>query len=254
MPLVGRHPGAGGGAGPATPPRSRPLLTVALVVLLAAVLPVGCAEVAGEVAGELLGPCLEIAGRAACASLCDDDQDSDPPGEEGEAAPPPRTEPPPPEWQPAVADCELTRDDAGVHVDCAGGTRALFTTGVALATVAPGEARSPTVRGPVEIREPLDVGRLAGTRAIEGSLMISSRELVSLVAPELQSIGGDLVVTRAMALQRLELPALARVSGAVVISDNARLPQEQAEELVFGLTRHGFSGAVDVAGNAPTAP
>ena len=221
----------------------------------------GCAAIASEVAGELLGACLEVGARAACATLCDDDggddDEGDPDDDESftkDAPRPPRQEPPPPDWEPAVADCELRRDEAGVHVDCAGGTRALFLPHAELAPAAPREARSPTVRGPVEIVDPVDVGRLAGTRAIEGSLVLRSQTLVSLVAPELQSVGGDLTVSGAPALERLALPALATVGGAVLIVDNPRLPQGDAEELVFRLTRHGFSGPVDAVGNAPPAP
>lgn len=216
----------------------------------------GCAAIASEVAGDLLGACLEIGARAACATLCDDDGDDAEDDEVlAEDVPsPPRQEPPPPDWEPAVADCELRRDEAGVHVDCAGGTRALFLAHAELATAAPREERSPTVKGPVEIVDPVDVGRLAGTRAIEGSLVLRSRTLVSLVAPELQSVGGDLSVTAAPALERLALPALATVGGAVLIVDNPRLPQGDAEELVFRLTRHGFNGPVEASGNAPPAP
>ena len=223
---------------------------LAALVLLPGAL--GCAEIASQVTGQMLGACLELSARVACASLCDDDPDDDQAPLDGdEVARPPPAEPPPPEWRPAVADCEVKSDASGVFVDCAGGTRAAFLAGTELVASAPADPRAPTVRGPVEIRSPGDVGRLAGTRAIEGSLMISSPTLTSLTAPELQSVGGDLVVIRAAALETLVLPALARVSGAVVITDNPRLPEREAEEIVFRLTRHGFSGAVDVAGNAP---
>lgn len=239
--------------------RSLVLAALPRLALIAVVLSglAGCAAIASEVAGELLGACLEIGARAACATLCDDDDDEDADDEEAlaeDVPSPPRKEAPPPDWEPAVADCELRRDEAGVHVDCAGGTRALFLPHAELATAAPREARSPTVKGPVEIVDPVDVGRLAGTRAIEGSLVFRSKTLVSLVAPELQSVGGDLSVTGAPALERLALPALATVGGAVLIVDNPRLPQGDAEELVFRLTRHGFNGHVDASGNAPPAP
>lgn len=214
----------------------------------------GCAEIAAAITGEMAGACLEITARAACATLCDDDDEEEPLEDVEEPKPTRPAEPPPPDWRPAVADCELKRDEVGVHVDCAGGTRALFVAAAELATDAPIEARTPTVHGPVEIRAPLDIGRLAGTRAIEGSLVIRSRELVSLVAPELRSIGGDLTITHASALSTLALPALASVGGAVVIADNPSLPQKDAEEIVFRLTRHGFAGVVDVAGNAPPSP
>lgn len=230
--------------------RTRPLLGAAFALSFGA----GCAEIAAEITGEMLGACLEITARAACATICDDDDEEEPLEDVEEPKPTRPAEPPVPEWRPAVADCELKRDEAGVHVDCAGGTRALFVASAELATDAPSEARTPTVHGPVEIRGPLDVGRLAGTRAIEGSLVIRSRELVSLVAPELRSIGGDLTITSATELSTLALPALASVGGAVVISDNPSLSQRDAEEIVFRLTRHGFAGVVDVAGNAPPSP
>lgn len=224
------------------------------MALAALSLSAGCAEVAAELTGDVLSACLEIGARAACATLCDDDEDTETDEELPEDVPAPRPEPPPPEWQPAVADCELQRDESGVRVDCAGGTRARFTVDAELVVVAPDFPRGPTVRGPVELREPVDVGLLAGTRAIDGSLVVSSPELVMLVAPELQSIGGDLVISRANALESLALPALARVGGSVIITDNPRLSQRAAEELVFRLTRHGFAGPVEVAGNAPPAP
>ncbi|MCC7072340.1 MAG: hypothetical protein IT383_13510 [Deltaproteobacteria bacterium] len=218
--------------------------------VLGAVLALGCAAIASEVAGELLGVCLEITARAACASLCDDDAD-DPPPEELDAQPAAPAEPPPPDWRPTVADCEVKRDASGVFVDCAGGTRAVFLAGTELGGADADAARLPTRYGPLELRDPGDVGRLAGTRAIDGDLAINAPALVSLTAPELQSIGGNLIVTRAPALERLALPALAAVGGTVVISDNPRLPQREAEQIVFRLTRHGFAGAVEVAGNAP---
>ncbi len=217
--------------------------------VLGAVLALGCAAIASEVAGELLGVCLEITARAACASLCDDDAD-DPPPEELDAQPAAPAEPPPPDWRPTVADCEVKRDASGVFVDCAGGTRAVFLAGTELGGADADAARLPTRYGPLELRDPGDVGRLAGTRAIDGDLAINAPALVSLTAPELQSIGGNLIVTRAPALERLALPALAAVGGTVVISDNPRLPQREAEQIVFRLTRHGFAGAVEVAGNA----
>ena len=211
----------------------------------------GCAEIASEVTGELLGACLEITARAACASLCDEDDDADP--EEpaaGDSAPPARAELAPPEWRPAVADCEVKSVAAGVFVDCPGGTRAVFLPGTELGAADAEAAHPPTRRGPLEIRMPGDVGRLAGTRAVDGNLAVTSVTLVGLTAPELQSVGGDLVVTHAAALERLALPALASVGGIVIISDNPRLPQREAEQIVFRLTRHGFAGVVEVAGNA----
>lgn len=221
---------------------------------LGAIVLLGCAQIASEVAGELLGACLEITARAACASLCDEDDDEAPP-DDVEEAPVTPAEPPPPDWRPTVADCEVKREADGVFVDCAGGTRAVFLAGTELggADVASDVdgAHPPTRRGPLELRAPGDVGRLAGTRAIDGDLAVNAPALVSLTAPELQSIGGNLVVTRAAALERLALPALAAVGGVVVISDNPRLPQREAEQIVFRLTRHGFAGSVEVAGNAP---
>lgn len=212
----------------------------------------GCAQIASEVGGELLGACLEITARAACASLCDEDGDDDtedPPPDDAEE-PRARTEPPPPEWRPAVADCEVKSEATGVFVDCAGGTRAAFLPGTEVGAADASLERAPTRRGPLEIRAPGDVGRLAGTRAVDGNLIISSTTVVGLTAPELQSIGGDLVVTRAAALERLALPALSSVGGTVIISDNPRLSQREAEQIVFRLTRHGFAGVVEVAGNA----
>lgn len=209
----------------------------------------GCAEIASQVTGELLGACLEISARVACASLCDDDAE-EPPVEDDQLPPPPR-EPPPPEWRPTVADCEAKSEASGVFIDCAGGTRAAFRAGTEVVAAQDLDRGVPTVRGPVEIRVPSDVGRLAGARAVDGSLVISSSTLERLTAPELQSIGGDLIVTHAGALESLALPALASVGGAVIISDNPLLPQREAEEIVFRLTRHGFTGTVDVAGNAP---
>lgn len=223
---------------------------VAALVLLMPTL--GCAQIAGEVAGELLGACLEVTARAACATMCDDDDDADADDTPGDEETPQlaRAEPPPPEWHPAVANCEVKSEAAGVFVDCAGGTRAAFLPGTELGAPDTDAAQAPTRRGPLEIRTPGDVGRLAGTRAVDGNLVISSTTVVGLTAPELQSVGGDLVVTRAAALERLALPALASVGGTVIISDNPRLSQREAEQIVFRLTRHGFAGVVEIAGNA----
>lgn len=143
-------------------------------------------------------------------------------------------------------------------------------------TVACGDqdgVRAPTLQGHLAIHGPEDVIRVAGRRALTGGLVVDSRRLVHLELPELQSVGGSLRVVRAPRLEvlalealaavgadvevhaatrltRLSLPALARVGGRLVVVDNPHLPQSQAEALVFRLTRRGFSGRVELAGNA----
>ncbi|HEY4221558.1 MAG TPA: hypothetical protein VGO62_09450 [Myxococcota bacterium] len=133
--------------------------------------------------------------------------------------------------------------------------------------------RAPTLSGHMAIYGARDVARLSGRRALTGGLVIKSHALLRLELPQLQSIGGtlraedaplvqslsfthlaavagDVVVARMPALVRVTVPQLRRVGGSVVVTDNARLSESDVEGIVFRLSRHGFAGPVDVAGNA----
>lgn len=135
-------------------------------------------------------------------------------------------------------------------------------------------ARAPTLQGHLAIQGPNDVARLAGRRALTGGLLVRAPGLVRFEAPQLQSLGGTLRIERAAILELVALPSLARVQGDVVIArsphltalalpklahvggsviavDNPQLPQRHLEEVVFRLSRHGFAGPVELAGNRP---
>lgn len=180
----------------------------------------------------------------------------------GESAPPLLSERPPDEQ-----DCSVVRQ--GVDGD---GDGALSVTELTGRTLDCG--RGPTLQGHLAIQGPDDVARLAGRRALTGGLHVRSAALVRLEVPQLQSLGGtlrvertpalqvvslpslarvngDLVVSRAPRLHTLRVPALAHVGGSVIAVENPQLPQATVEEVVFRLSRHGFSGPVELAGNRP---
>lgn len=134
--------------------------------------------------------------------------------------------------------------------------------------------RAPTLVGHLAIYGPDDVARVAGRRAVTGGLLLRSARLTRLELPQLQSLGatlrvegtpaleqlalpnlasvaGDVVIVRALRLRSLHAPALVRVGGAVTVVDNPALPQSDVLELVFRLSRHGYAGPVELAGNRP---
>lgn len=171
-------------------------------------------------------------------------------------------------------DCDVVRQ--GVDINRDGALTAVEVTGRTVdceGARGAGGAR-PTLQGHLAIHGPRDVARLAGRRALTGGLHVRSAALVRLEVPQLQSLGGTLRVDRAPALEALRLPNLASVGGDVVIAraqrltlvvlpslsrvggsftavENPQLPQRDVEELVFRLSRHGFSGPVELAGNHP---
>lgn len=180
----------------------------------------------------------------------------------GESAPPPLAERPPDEDA-----CSVVRQ--GVDSDGDGALSSTELTGRTLDC-----ARGPTLQGHLAIQGPDDVARLAGRRALTGGLYVRSEQLRRLEAPQLQSlggtlrvertptlevvklsslarVGGDVVVSRAPQLHTLTLPALAHVGGSVIAVENPQLPQATVEEVVFRLSRHGFAGPVELAGNRP---
>ena len=169
----------------------------------------------------------------------------------------------------------------GVDLDGNGRLAAIEVTGRTVDCPDEDGVRAPTLVGHLAIQGPDDIARLAGRRALTGGLLVKSDTLVRLELPELQSVGGtlrvegapalevlalphltavggDVVVARAARLAEVRVPALKRVGGSVVVVDNPRLSEAYVEDLVFRLTRHGFVGPVDLAGNAPqptgTAP
>jgi hypothetical protein len=180
----------------------------------------------------------------------------------GEGAPPPLAEQVPDEHE-----CRVVRQ--GVDVD---GDGALSSTELVGRTL--DCARGPTLQGHLAIQSPEDVARLAGRRALTGGLHVSSAGLTRLEVPQLQSmggtlrvdggaalevlvlpslarVGGDVVISHAAALQTIAVPALAHVGGSVIAVENPQLPQATVEEVVFRLSRHGFAGPVELAGNRP---
>ena len=134
--------------------------------------------------------------------------------------------------------------------------------------------RAPTLVGHLAILGPDDVARVAGRRALTGGLTVRGPRLVQLALPQLQSlgatlrvqdapaletlalpnlasVGGDLVDAHAARMVSLQAPALVRVGGAVIVVENPQLRQSDVEELVFRLSRHGYAGPVELAGNRP---
>lgn len=220
-----------------------------------------------------------------------------------------REEPPAPDWRPREGECEIASSDVGVTVSCADGTRATFAPtgesappllaehpadegdcsvvrqgvdsdgdGALSSTELTGRtldcAHGPTLQGHLAIQGPDDVARLAGRRALTGGLHVRSAGLVSLTAPQLQSlggtlhvegtphllvvalpslarVGGDVVIARAPVLHSVSLPQLTHVGGSFIAVENPQLGQASVEELVFRLSRHGFAGPVELAGNRP---
>lgn len=180
----------------------------------------------------------------------------------GESAPPPLAE--------HAADeenCSVVRQ--GIDGDGDGALSSTEMTGRTLDC-----ARGPTLQGHLAIQGPEDVARLAGRRALTGGLHVRSAGLVRLEVPQLQSlggtlrvdaapalevlalpslarVGGDIVISHAGALRSVDVPALAHVGGSVIAVENPQLPQATVEEVVFRLSRHGFSGPVELAGNRP---
>jgi hypothetical protein len=161
----------------------------------------------------------------------------------------------------------------GIDVDRDGALDASEVTGRTIECPDRDGVRAPTLAGHLAIHGPQDVIRLAGRRAITGDLVVESPALRRLELPELQSVGGslrvqgartlevlsmsqlasvgdDVVVVDAAGLRVLALPGVRRVGGRVVVVENPALPQSEVEELVFRLTRRGFSGPVELAGNA----
>jgi hypothetical protein len=278
-------------------------LALALAPTLALTLG-GCASLTQQCAAAL----LETMAQVCVDVICDEGEDGeivdDPPDDERRVV---RQEAPPPDWRPREGECEIAHVDAGVTVACADGTRAVFARGgegappiaevraeecnvVRQGTDVDGDgslsageltgrtldcgARGPTLQGHLAIQSPDDVARLAGRRALTGGLHVRGAALVSLDAPQLQSLGGTLRIESAPLLQRVTLPSLARVGGDVVVArspalqalsvsrlthvggsviavENPQLPQAAVEEVVFRLSRHGFAGPVELAGNRP---
>ena len=213
-------------------------LTIGVATTVGGGLTSGCAGF-GEAAGgvclalaiQTVGQvCCEAACGAATSAVCDgDSDDGDHVGDITPAVAPDEIPPPP---QQAAPPCRIQQAPGGVwHLDCVDGTSAEAlqheppARDPAQGDAPPGahQGADTTVPGDVRVATLADVERLAGVRAVMGSLTVTGVTLLQLTLPSLQSVEGDLVVADTVHLGTMTLSSLRCLGGGLRVVGNRAL-------------------------------
>lgn len=188
-----------------------------------------CLALAIQTVGQV---CCEAACGAATSSVCGDDDGGDGGNSSDDDAPnltpaaPDEIPPAPPRG--AAPPCRIQQAPGGVwHLDCVDGTSAEALQHEPLAGDPDGEAPAPgtdtTVAGDVRVASLADVARLAGVRAVLGTVTVTGVGLLRVSVPSLKSVEGDLVVADTVHLGTMTLSSLRYLGGRLRVVGNRAL-------------------------------
>jgi hypothetical protein len=213
-------------------------LSIGVATTVTGGLTLGCAGFGEAAGGVCLALAIQTVGQVCCEAACgaatssvcgddgadtsDDDVADQTPADAGhdEIPPHPPLAPTPP--------CRIHQEPGGVwHLDCVDGTSAEALQHEAAGGAPDGEPPKPdtdtTVTGDVRVASLADVARLAGVRAVLGTVTVTGVGLLRVSLPSLKSVEGDLVVADTVHLGTMTLSSLRYLGGRLRVVGNRAL-------------------------------